>query len=257
MQYTPEQILNKAGIVQLQRPHYQSGNTIATTHLQCQPSKFSTVKIPQYDSGNYAGHSSSSSFPDIHHHTHFGAVVNRQTTVSMMPSGGSYAPISPIPISSVSSRMNPYPMVTPVLPGPLSERRNSQEKAISQCFYEVHAPAKSKDSGSNSSSYTYPEYLNIPPDYGYHSRDIQNQGQFPSIHQEYRHNSQTAQNYGELPDYLNLPPEYRQTQPGQVSILYVPLTDHSWYFSILAWAYPISWALESCSESLFSVTSRR
>ncbi|KAE9386526.1 hypothetical protein BT96DRAFT_1005996 [Gymnopus androsaceus JB14] len=176
---------------------------IAPTQLHHQSSYSST-------SGHYAGNSSSSSSRDAHHH-HSSATVQRQMSMSTMCStGSSYAPASPIPVSSFSN-LNPYPtMSTPAFPAPLSERRSSQDNAIPQSYYGRHTTSK------DSSSYVYPEYLNLPPEYRKHSQNLGQLPDYMNLPPE-RHNSHAAQNHGQFPDYLNLPTEYRakQSHPSQ------------------------------------------
>ncbi|KAE9385634.1 hypothetical protein BT96DRAFT_572595 [Gymnopus androsaceus JB14] len=202
---TPGHILSQAGLVQ--RPAYHHSGAadigIAPTQLHHQSSYSST-------SGHYAGNSSSSSSRDAHHH-HSSATVQRQMSMSTIRStGSSYAPASPIPVSSFSN-LNPYlTMSTPAFPAPLSERRSSQDNAIPQSYYGRHTTSK------DSSSYVYPEYLNLPPEYRKHSQNLGQLPDYMNLPPE-RHNSHAAQNHGQFPDYLNLPTEYRakQSHPSQ------------------------------------------
>ncbi|KAH7871617.1 uncharacterized protein C8R40DRAFT_546458 [Lentinula edodes] len=217
---TPAQILDQAAY-KYASGEYQPPQCRASTNMGVVPAQlhkespyYSTSRTSQVESlisSHYAGqnsrHDSNASRPAHHHHS--ATSVQRQRSMPMIGfSGGpSYAPS--IPVTSSESH-DPYPSMSSVVPAPLSERRNSQDTSpFHECTHMKH-----KGSGGGT-SYAYPDYLNLPPDYRSASKDTHRQFEYPgylNLPPGYSRDSNNIQKQTKYPDYLNLPEEYRTSQ---------------------------------------------
>ncbi|KAJ3876245.1 hypothetical protein F5051DRAFT_38747 [Lentinula edodes] len=241
---TPAQILDQAAY-KYASGEYQPPQCRASINMGVVPAQlhkespyYSTSRTSQVESlisSHYAGHNSrhdSNASRPAHHH-HSATSVQRQRSMPMIEfSGGpSYAPS--IPVTSFESH-DPYPSMSSVVPAPLSERRNSEDTSpFHECTHMKH-----KGSGGGT-SYAYPDYLNLPPDYRSASKDTHRQFEYPgylNLPPGYSRDSNNIQKQTKYPDYLNLPEEYRTSQ-AQVN-----------FYLVTSFAHPID---TSCSMDLF------
>ncbi|KAJ4467193.1 hypothetical protein C8J55DRAFT_232811 [Lentinula edodes] len=217
---TPAQILDQAAYKyasgEHQAPQYRASTNMGVVPAQLHKESpyYSTSRTSQVESpisSHYAGHTSrhdSNASRPAHHH-HSATSVQRQRSMPMMGfSGGpSYAPS--IPVTSFGSHVT-YASMSSVVPAPLSERRNSQDTGpFPEC---THMTRKGSGGGT---SYAYPNYLNLPPEYRSASQDTQGQLEYPdylNLPPGYGRNSNNVQKQNKYPDYLNLTEEHRTSQ---------------------------------------------